>query len=144
MPRYDYACTSCGRTIEVLHGINATGPTTCEVCGGPMRKQMSAPAIHFKGSGWAKKDARSTARAAVGATAGNGESAANASSEPAAASSSGDAAKEGGATTAEPAGPSASPAASDAKPASSASGSTKASSRKSSPRKNAPASTGDG
>jgi putative FmdB family regulatory protein len=68
MPIYEYACRSCGRRIEVLHGIHAEGPTTCEVCSGTMTKMVSVPAIVFKGSGWAKKDAhaQSTARAAGG------------------------------------------------------------------------------
>ena len=63
MPLYDYACTKCGRTVEVMHGVHGHGPAVCEVCGGSMRKLLSAPAIVFKGSGWAKKDARSAAHA---------------------------------------------------------------------------------
>ena len=57
MPIYGYRCSSCGRDIDVIHAIDALGPTTCEVCGGSMRKTLSTPAIHFKGGGWAKKDA---------------------------------------------------------------------------------------
>ena len=56
MPIYDYACTRCGRVVEVVHGVNGQGPAACETCGGPMRKLISSPAVHFKGSGWAKKD----------------------------------------------------------------------------------------
>ncbi|MGC8634614.1 MAG: FmdB family zinc ribbon protein [Candidatus Limnocylindrales bacterium] len=63
MPVYDYACTVCGRTIEVMHGVHDSGPLVCEACGGPMRKVLSAPAIVFKGSGWAKKDARAASHA---------------------------------------------------------------------------------
>jgi putative FmdB family regulatory protein len=59
MPTYDYRCTACARVVEVMHGINDSGPATCEHCGGAMRKALSPPAIHFKGSGWAKKDAAS-------------------------------------------------------------------------------------
>ena len=59
MPIYDYACTVCGRVVEVVHGINGQGPASCETCGGAMKKLMSSPAVHFKGSGWAKKDRRS-------------------------------------------------------------------------------------
>jgi putative FmdB family regulatory protein len=59
MPIYDYVCTACGRRDEVWHGINESGPDTCGTCGGRMRKALSPPAIHFKGSGWAKVDARS-------------------------------------------------------------------------------------
>jgi putative FmdB family regulatory protein len=58
VPTYDYRCTACGREIEVVHGIHAAGPSSCEVCGGAMRKALSPPAIHFRGGGWAKKDAK--------------------------------------------------------------------------------------
>jgi len=58
MPLYDYECRNCGHVVEVLHGVNDSGPATCVVCGGQMRKLINQPAIVFKGSGWAKKDAR--------------------------------------------------------------------------------------
>jgi putative FmdB family regulatory protein len=58
MPIYDYVCLDCAERIEVMHGVDATGPSTCDTCGGPLRKALSLPAIVFKGSGWAKKDAR--------------------------------------------------------------------------------------
>src|SRR5512140_2047639 len=58
MPVYDYLCTACDHRADILHGINDPGPHFCPSCGaeGTMRKQFSAPTIHFKGSGWAKKD----------------------------------------------------------------------------------------
>lgn len=56
MPLYDYVCTACGTRVEVLHAVGESGPAVCTVCGGTMRKALSAPAIVFKGSGWAKKD----------------------------------------------------------------------------------------
>jgi putative FmdB family regulatory protein len=62
VPLYDYVCESCGSQVEVLHSISASGPTTCTICGGRMRRAVSAPAIVFKGSGWAKKDARDASR----------------------------------------------------------------------------------
>jgi putative FmdB family regulatory protein len=58
LPHYDYECRNCGNRVEVLHGIHDNGPATCDVCGAPMRKMVTAPAIVFKGSGWAKKDFR--------------------------------------------------------------------------------------
>lgn len=61
MPIYEYACQTCLRVTEVIHGRTAPGPDRCDACGGPLVKLMSAPAVHFKGSGWAKKDARDTA-----------------------------------------------------------------------------------
>ncbi len=58
MPRYDYTCASCGQVTEVLRGIHDDGPGSCPACGaeGTMRKGFATPAVHFKGSGWAKKD----------------------------------------------------------------------------------------
>ena len=61
MPRYDYQCAACGRRFEVVHGLHDDGPASCPLCGaGPVRKAFAAPAIHFKGSGWAKKERRAT------------------------------------------------------------------------------------
>ena len=81
MPIYDYACTVCGRVVEVVHGINGQGPAACETCGGPMKKMMSSPAVHFKGSGWAKKDrssnGSSTKAAARGAQGSSGSESAD-------------------------------------------------------------------
>ena len=58
MPTYDYVCSSCGRVTEVVHSINASGPAACPACGavGTLTKAFNPPTIHFKGSGWAKKD----------------------------------------------------------------------------------------
>jgi putative FmdB family regulatory protein len=61
MPLYDYDCAACGRRIEVVHGVFAPGPTHCPNCGsGPLRKAITAAAVHYKGSGWAKKERRAT------------------------------------------------------------------------------------
>jgi putative FmdB family regulatory protein len=60
MPLYDYDCAACGIRFEVIHGVHADSPDACQVCGGgPVRKAVTAPAVHFKGSGWAKKERRS-------------------------------------------------------------------------------------
>jgi putative FmdB family regulatory protein len=62
VPLYDYDCAACGRRVEVIHGVHAPGPTHCPNCGGgPLRKAISAPAVHFKGTGWAKKERRAAA-----------------------------------------------------------------------------------
>jgi putative FmdB family regulatory protein len=62
MPLYDYDCAACGRRVEVVHGVHAPGPTHCPNCGGgPLRKAITAAAVHYKGSGWAKKERRATA-----------------------------------------------------------------------------------
>jgi putative FmdB family regulatory protein len=74
MPLYDYRCAACGHEVEVMHSVHGTGPDLCERCGGPMRKALSPPAIHFRGSGWAKKDARA-ASSTKAATASSGKEA---------------------------------------------------------------------
>jgi putative FmdB family regulatory protein len=58
MPIYDYVCSACGHRLEVIHGVSEAGPHFCSACGaeGTMKKVFVPPAIHFKGSGWAKKD----------------------------------------------------------------------------------------
>jgi putative FmdB family regulatory protein len=62
MPVYDYDCAACGRRFEVIHGVHAEGPTACPLCGeGPVRKAVTAAAVHYRGSGWAKKERRSAA-----------------------------------------------------------------------------------
>ena len=65
MPIYDYLCSNCGQKTEVIHGINAPGPRYCPACGaeGTLRKTFATPAVHFKGSGWAKKDRSSSSGA---------------------------------------------------------------------------------
>jgi putative FmdB family regulatory protein len=58
MPIYEYACTACDHRVDILLGINDPGPHFCPSCGeaGTMRKLFAPPTIHYKGSGWAKKD----------------------------------------------------------------------------------------
>ena len=58
MPIYDYTCSGCRHLVEVIHGVYEAGPRFCPSCGieGSMRKGFVTPAVHFKGSGWAKKD----------------------------------------------------------------------------------------
>jgi putative FmdB family regulatory protein len=70
VPIYDYVCSKCHRLTEVVHGIAADGPNFCPECGaeGTMTKVITAPSVHFKGSGWAKKDRSSSSRAAARAT----------------------------------------------------------------------------
>jgi putative FmdB family regulatory protein len=74
MPTYDYLCPN-GHRFEVLQSVTADAPDTCPICGAsPVRKAFSAPTIHFKGSGWAKKDRSSAARSASKAASAAAES----------------------------------------------------------------------
>jgi len=78
MPIYDYLCSNCRHTTEVIHGIDAPGPRFCPACGaeGTLRKAFAAPAVLFKGSGWAKKDRSSSsgARTKAGSSSSSSES----------------------------------------------------------------------
>ena len=58
MPFYDYHCTRCDTTVELLHGIEDEMKRTHEGCGGALERQYSATSVHFKGSGWAKMERR--------------------------------------------------------------------------------------
>ena len=73
MPIYDYLCSNCRHVTEVIHGINEAGPRFCPSCGaeGSMKKALSTPTVHFKGSGWAKKDRSSTSGARSKSTGGS-------------------------------------------------------------------------
>jgi putative FmdB family regulatory protein len=52
MPIYEYKCRKCGSLIEVLQKVHAAPLKICSHCGGELKKQVSIPAIQFKGSGW--------------------------------------------------------------------------------------------
>jgi putative FmdB family regulatory protein len=65
VPTYDYQCRDCGHIIEVIHSMQEEGPSTCEVCGGPLRRILHPAGIIFRGSGFYKTDSRSTSSASV-------------------------------------------------------------------------------
>jgi predicted nucleic acid-binding Zn ribbon protein len=44
---------------EVIHSMLEDGPTTCERCGGSLRRILYPTGIIFKGSGFYKTDSRS-------------------------------------------------------------------------------------
>lgn len=51
MALYEYACSKCNHNFERIMKRGARAPR-CPECGGSTRRLISAPAIHFKGSGW--------------------------------------------------------------------------------------------
>jgi len=61
VPTYDYQCRSCGTVTEVIHSMLAEGPTTCERCGGELRRVLFPTGIIFKGSGFYRNDSRAPA-----------------------------------------------------------------------------------
>jgi putative FmdB family regulatory protein len=71
VPIYEYVCSACHHRTDILHGIYEDGPAFCPSCGaeGSMRKAFAPPAIHFKGSGWAKKERSSGSKTKAAAAA---------------------------------------------------------------------------
>jgi len=65
MPTYEYACMSCGRHFEIYQGFSDPPLTTCDVCGGALRKVFHPAGILFKGSGFYATDSRSPKSGAV-------------------------------------------------------------------------------
>jgi putative FmdB family regulatory protein len=104
VPIYDYVCGECGHRTEVIHGVHAHGPRFCPSCGaeGTMKKAFVPPTIHYKGSGWAKKDRSATSAPAKRSGASSAAGAPSSSSaETSGAAGSGDgAAKPSGGTDA--------------------------------------------
>ena len=69
MPFYDYHCTRCDTTVELLHGIEDESKRTHDGCGGALERQFSATSVHFKGSGWAKLERRESSASTAAPTA---------------------------------------------------------------------------
>ncbi|RKG97711.1 zinc ribbon domain-containing protein [Corallococcus praedator] len=54
MPIYEYGCSACGKTIDVLQKMSDPAPAACTACGagGTLTKQVSRSSFHLKGGGW--------------------------------------------------------------------------------------------
>ena len=52
MPLYEYKCLKCGRNTEKIENVDGPHLRKCPHCGGKVERQITAPAIQFKGAGW--------------------------------------------------------------------------------------------
>ena len=52
MPLYEYNCHRCGVNFEVRQKFADEPLTVHEGCGGEVERLISAPSLHFKGTGW--------------------------------------------------------------------------------------------
>jgi putative FmdB family regulatory protein len=60
MPIYEFVCLSCGNDFEKLQSFSETSSPHCPACqSDQVRRRLSSPAIHFKGSGWYVTDSKS-------------------------------------------------------------------------------------
>jgi putative FmdB family regulatory protein len=55
MPIYEYKCEN-GHVFEAIQKMTDEPLRECEECGAPAARVLSAPAIHFKGSGFHNTD----------------------------------------------------------------------------------------
>ncbi len=97
MPLYEYQCESCQHRFERIQKFSDPPIETCPSCGGPVKKLLSSPAIHFKGSGFYITDyaKKSTQPAGDGQSSGTSKDSTSDSGK----SSTPSAAKDSGGTT---------------------------------------------
>ena len=62
MPTYEYECPRCPRIFEVKQRITEPALVTCDVCGGPIHRLLSAAPFILKGGGWYVTDYPSESR----------------------------------------------------------------------------------
>ena len=56
MPLYEYRCKACGHRFEKIQSFSAPDEKECPVCKGEVERLISAPAVHFSGSGFYSTD----------------------------------------------------------------------------------------
>lgn len=80
MPVYEYKCTK-GHVYEKTEGFNAPARQKCLRCGVSAKRQISMPAVIFKGSGFYSTDNRKSNPAPVSSSSSDSSSSNGSSSE---------------------------------------------------------------
>jgi putative FmdB family regulatory protein len=62
VPTYEYQCDKCQRVFEVRQRISEAPLTSCDVCGGAVRRLISPAPFILKGDGWYVTDYPSESR----------------------------------------------------------------------------------
>lgn len=66
MPIYEYACHDCGYEFEKIQSFSDSSTPVCPNCQGVhVRRRISQPAIHFKGSGWYITDSKNASKSSA-------------------------------------------------------------------------------
>ena len=73
MPIYEYKCEN-GHVFDVIQKMTDEPMRECQECGAPASRVLSAPAIHFKGSGFHNTDYGTRKSGANGGSDSGGES----------------------------------------------------------------------
>ncbi|TMK59145.1 MAG: hypothetical protein E6G51_00120 [Actinobacteria bacterium] len=88
MPIYEYKCEN-GHVFDVIQKMTDEPLRECQECGAPAARVLSAPAIHFKGSGFHNTDYGTKRGGGNGSSDSGGDSGGSGSSESKSDSSSG-------------------------------------------------------
>ena len=80
MPIYEYKCEN-GHVFDVIQKMTDEPLRECQECGAPASRMLSAPAIHFKGSGFHNTDYGTKRGGGNGGSDSGGESGGSGSSE---------------------------------------------------------------
>jgi len=64
MPIYEYRCSVCGKTIELMQKIGDKAPDLCPICGAfnSLKKLISHTSFELKGSGWYVTDYKDSSK----------------------------------------------------------------------------------
>jgi putative FmdB family regulatory protein len=73
VPIYEYKCEN-GHVFDVMQKMADEPLTSCIECGAPAARVLTAPAVHFKGSGFYNTDYGKRKGGGNGADGGGGES----------------------------------------------------------------------
>ena len=79
MPLYEYRCKACGHRFEKIQSFSAPDEKECPVCKGEVERLISAPAVHFSGSGFYSTDYPSKSSGAPKPDGGSKDGASNSS-----------------------------------------------------------------
>jgi putative FmdB family regulatory protein len=80
VPTYSYRCAGCGVEFDIQQAFSDSALTTCEACGGSLRKLFSAVGVTFNGSGFYRTDSRASSGDKKAATTSSSTSATSSSS----------------------------------------------------------------
>ena len=58
MPVYDFKCNDCGDVVDRKKSFYDDSAELCNKCNSEMTRQLTVPAIQFKGSGFYSTDNR--------------------------------------------------------------------------------------
>jgi putative FmdB family regulatory protein len=94
VPTYEYACSSCDTTHEIIQAMTDSTLTDCPACNEPsLKKRFNGVGVVFKGSGFYRTDSRKSESASSTASSNSSTSSATSSSAPASTSTSAPASK---------------------------------------------------